>query len=237
MEENTKTLDIYVGNKIKERRKTLKLTQAELGDLLGVSYQQIQRYESGENTVSMVRALEIVKCLNVKLEYFYEGAPSKSPTKETGPSEIITRDNSRALKILLVEDSSSDELLFRKAVSNSEVPASVYAIQDPDQVMNYLLHPQKHGQERPDIILMDINIPRISGLTLLKKIKADPQLKVIPVVMLTNSVRNKEMLESYANHANGFIQKNADLHGFYTEIAVLLRYWGQSMILPNVTAH
>jgi CheY-like chemotaxis protein len=212
----------------------LGLTQVELATLLELSHQQVQRYESGENTISMVRALEIAQCLNVKLEYLYESAPLIKSTRQKSANGIIAKDASRPLKLLVVDDTSSDEMLFRKAVEKSSVAAEVDAIQFPQSVMNHLTN-ETTGLEGdlPDIIILDINMPRMSGLQLLKKIKSKPTLKYIPVIMLTHSVRSEDMLEAYANGASGFAQKNADLVEFYKDIDLLLQYWTRVIVLPS----
>lgn len=224
MEDNNKILDRHVGMKLRERRKALGLTQAELADLVGLSHQQVQRYESGENTISMARVLEIAKSLNVKLDYFYENAPI---TQESSNSGIIQKKIERPLKLVLIEDDPNDVLLFRKAIEKSAVAAEVEVVQNPEKAIDFI------QQRKPDLIVLDINMPRMNGLALLKKLKENEMLCLIPVVMHTNSIRNKELLEAYANHASGFIQKNSDLHHFYEDIHQLVTYWSKTMVLPR----
>lgn len=233
MEEHNKILDKYVGHRIRERRKMLGLTQSELAEMLGLSHQQIQRYESGDNTVSMSRALEIARCMNTDLSYFYANAPQERSAlhKQDG---VIKKDANRPLRILLVEDVSTDELLFRKAVDLSAVPAELHVIQKSENVLDFLTHHNtKYGVARPDIMVLDINMPRLNGLALLKKIKSDQKFGSMPVIMLTNSVRSKDMLDAYANQASGFIQKKSDLIAFYEDISLLLQYWSRTIVLPS----
>ncbi|MDR3448912.1 MAG: response regulator [Alphaproteobacteria bacterium] len=229
MDKDDKRFDKYVGQKIKDRRKQLGMTQAELSDILGLSYQQVQRYESGENTVAMPRLMEIAGILNARLDYFYQDAPLP-PREETG-REVIARKTGRTLNVLLIEDSPDDELLFRKAVANSNVPADIYVVQDSEKALDFIK--ARRGAEPPDLVVLDINMPRLNGLALLRQLKDNPKTRPLSVIMLTNSVRRKDMLESYAQGANGFIQKNSNLNEFYEDIKRTLQYWSQTVVLPG----
>ena len=119
VEEHNKILDKYVGLKIRERRKALGMTQAELAEVLALSHQQIQRYESGENTISMASVLRIAQALNVKPDCFYENAPLSKTADEDTSNGIIVKTTNRPIRVLLVEDVTTDELLFRKAAEKS----------------------------------------------------------------------------------------------------------------------
>jgi chemotaxis family two-component system response regulator Rcp1 len=237
-DENDRILDKHIGNKIKDRRKTLDLTQAELAKILGLSHQQVQRYESGENAPSMARLLEIANVLNVSPQYFYENAPLPRKPGTNQANETITKHLARPLRLLLVEDNPTDELLFRKAASKSAVACDIHTIHHAKEVMDFLAnHYTKFGMERPDLIVLDINMPQMNGLTLLKHIKENEELQPIPVIMLTNSIRAKDMLEAYKLNANGFIQKNSDLIGYYDDINRILQYWGQTVVVPGTQTH
>ena len=234
MEEDNKVLDRYIGLRIRERRKSMGMTQADLAALLSISHQQIQRYESGENTLTMVRILEIARCLNTKPDYFYENAPLPDRTKDGNDDNQTLKPLNRPLRLLLVEDTYSDELLFRKAVEKGAVPTEIHTINDPEKVMTYLgNHSAKDASKRPDLLILDINMPRLNGITLLKMIKGKTELKNLPVIMLTNSIRSKDMLDSYDNFANGYVQKNSDLLEFFDDINLILQYWSRAIILPN----
>lgn len=233
MDDDNKKLGKFVGNRIKERRKALGLTQADLARLLDLSHQQVQRYESGENTISVVSILRIAQVLNIKPDYFYQHAPltQKDEKKDQG---ILSKNLNRPLRVLLIEDTYSDELLFRKAVEQSAIATEVAAIQDARAVMPYLTGADgRDGAEPPDIVLLDINMPHINGLELIKQIRGHEKLRNLPVVMLTNSVRSKDMLEAYASYANGFVQKNSDLFGFFEDVNRILEYWSRTAILPS----
>lgn len=227
-EEDNKFLDKHIGDKIRQRRKALGLTQGELARIIGISHQQVQRYESGENPLSMSRLLEISNILNVKPDYFYENISTGKDAGQKITTGIIHKDSTRPLQIMLVEDSITDEVLFRKAVAGSAVAAELHVIQTPEKVIEYL-----KGGTLPDIVVLDINMPRMNGIELLKEIKKDAKLRMLPVIMLTNSIRSKDMLDAYANNAGGFIQKNCELEEFYQDINRVLQYWSMTIVLPN----
>lgn len=232
MEEDNKILDRYIGLRIRERRKTLGLTQADLAALLSISHQQIQRYESGENTLSMVRLLDIAHCLTIKPEYFYENAPLPDRGRVVEQDIVPLKPLNRPMRLLLVEDTYSDELLFRKAVEKSAVPVEITVISEPEKVMDFLEY-NSDRDTKPDLLILDINMPRLNGIALLKIIKGRAELKSLPVIMLTNSIRSKDMRDSYDNFANGYVQKNSDLLEFFEDMDLILQYWSRAIILPN----
>ncbi len=165
----------------------------------------------------MARLLEIANVLNANPQYFYENAPLPRKERHAAGGNHQQRAWARPLRLLLVEDNPTDELLFRKAASKSAVVCDIHTIHHAREVIDFLHnHYTKFGAERPDMIVLDINMPQIDGLTLLKKIKEDEALQPIPVIMLTNSIRTKDMMEAYKYNSNGFIQKNSDLMGFFT---------------------
>ena len=98
------SIEHYVGNKIRERRKLLKLNQTELATMLGISYQQVQKYESGATTLTLGRLMHIAKILNVQPHFFYEGAPVDASLSDAPASDVIVKHRKRPLQILLVEE-------------------------------------------------------------------------------------------------------------------------------------
>lgn len=233
MESDSRILDKYVGHKIRERRKALGLTQIELGEILGLSHQQVQRYETGENTVSMPRMLEIAAKLNVKPSFFYKNAPVRSEVGVRQPG-IISRELARPLRLWVVEDCSHDALLLRKALERSTISTEMQHYSSAEQALDAL---RRAGETAfPDLLLLDINMPRMNGLQVLEQIKREKPLSALPVIVLTNSIRSKDMQEAYARQASGFIQKNSDLMGFYEDIDRLLQYWCRTVILPGTAA-
>lgn len=227
------SIEQFVGNKIRERRKLLKLNQTELATMLGISYQQVQKYESGATTLTLGRLMHIAQILNVPPQFFYEGAPMPNAAVEVQQSEVISKTRKRPLQVLLVEDNTSDEILFKDAVERSGILSEIYCMQYPDRVMDFLQnHESKYGRQRPDIIVLDINLPKMDGMALLKQLKTAPDVADIPVLMLTNSIRVQEMRECYKLQAAGFIQKSMDFEEFCEDISSAIKYWAKTVILP-----
>lgn len=229
MKDNSKTIDGYIGQKIRDRRTKLHISQAELGQMLGVSAQQVQRYESGENGVAICKLPLLASTLNVKPNYFTDDLPADEAIGKP-VSGVIKRGLHRPLRILLVEDDTNDVLLFQTALSKTVHQATLHHLQKADLVLDYLN--RCNAGNVPDIILLDINMPRITGIEVLKQVKTS-QHKKIPIIMLTNSVRTRDMLVCYEHHASGFIQKSADLKQFYDDIDCILGYWSGMIILPS----
>lgn len=226
-------LDYHVGKRVKARREKLGLNQAELGDMIGVSYQQIQKYERGENKIPAGRLYQIANFLNVNTDYFFQGIKfSEDKDSKKGYLNIVRKNN---LNILLVEDNPADEMLTMEALSHAKCKNNVFVVHDGFQAMQYL---RKHGEysdvESPDIIILDLNIPRKSGLEVLKDIRRDRDFLGVPIVILTNSISPKDLDESYKYNISGYVSKSFDIDEFNRKIDLIVSYWTNVAILPSM---
>ena len=112
------------------------------------------------------------------------------------------------INILLVEDNEGDILLTLEALKEAKVNNTIHVVRDGEEALQYLRKQGRHKKaEAPDLILLDINLPKMDGKEVLAEIKKDETLMIIPVVVLTTSDSEKDILESYLNHANCFITK------------------------------
>jgi CheY-like chemotaxis protein len=141
--------------------------------------------------------------------------------------------------ILLVEDDKGDQELIRRSLASGRVRSELYIVEDGEEALDYLCQRGRFaGGEScplPDLILLDINLPRLDGKEVLRRIKADARLRHIPVVMLTTSQQEQDVLRSYANGANSFITKPARLDEFSKVIQGLQEYWFKIVTLhPGV---
>ncbi len=145
-------------------------------------------------------------------------------------------DGMRSIEILLVEDSPSDAALAIEAFENAKVANRIVLVEDGIEALVYLRGQGKYaGEPRPDIILLDLNLPRKNGREVLKDLKADPALQTIPVIVLTTSNRDKDIQEAYELHANCFIVKPVDFTKFIDVVKSLEDFWLTVVTLPRKT--
>lgn len=231
--EQHKAVYICIGQRIRERRKLLKLSQSELAEMMGFSYQQMQKYETGSSHVSASKLLLFAKILNVPPNYFYDGINLEKPIGKRLDSHLIQKTRTEPLHILLIEDNPGDVILFKKSLDRCPEPTKVNVIYDSETVMDVLYNYDiRHGRKSPDIIVLDLSLPRISGMELLKSIKKHPKTLELPVIILTHSVNVKDMVESYREGAAGFIQKCVDISEYEESVAVTVKYWSKTVVLP-----
>lgn len=140
------------------------------------------------------------------------------------------------VKILLVEDNPDHVMITKKALKEAKVINEVYVVEDGREALAFLQHQGQYQDlatsPKPGLILLDINMPKLSGTEVLKKIKADPELKRIPVVMLTVTKRDEDIVRSYDHGCNSFVQKPVEFDRFVQIIKEIGLYWG----LLNITS-
>jgi two-component system, chemotaxis family, response regulator Rcp1 len=137
------------------------------------------------------------------------------------------------IQILLVEDSPGDIRLTQEALKDSKVRNQLHIVQDGVEAMAFLHRTGNYaGVPRPDIILLDLNLPRKDGRSVLEEIKAEEGLRRIPVVILTTSDDEHDILRSYDLHANCYITKPIDLKQFVTIVKTIENFWFQIVKLP-----
>ena len=125
----------------------------------------------------------------------------------------------QAMHVLLVEDDPGDVLMTREAFEHYKLRNVLDVVTDGEQALQFLRRSGDYADApRPGLILLDLNLPRVDGLEVLAEIKADPVLKVIPVVILTTSQAQQDVLRSYALHANAYVSKPVDFERFMEAI-------------------
>ena len=140
----------------------------------------------------------------------------------------------RPIDILLVEDDPGDELITREAFEHNKLQNRLHVARDGEEGLNYLYQRGAYQDApRPDLILLDLNLPKYDGRHLLEKIKSDPDLSRIPVVVLTTSSAEEDILRSYKLHANAYVTKPVDLDQFIHAVRQIDEFFLQVVRLPD----
>jgi CheY-like chemotaxis protein len=141
--------------------------------------------------------------------------------------------NSQLIEILMAEDSPEDQLIAEQAIKSSKLINRVHAVGDGEEVLAFLRREGSFANApQPDLILLDVNMPRMSGLEALAEIKKHPQWKYIPVVILTSSDADRDVFTAYGHHANCYIVKPIDFARFIEVVKSIENFWFGVVKLP-----
>ncbi|OBI56173.1 response regulator [Mycobacterium sp. E787] len=141
----------------------------------------------------------------------------------------------RAIEILLVEDDPGDELITREAFEHNKLKNNLHVAHDGEEGLDFLYQRGPYeGAPRPDLILLDLNLPKYDGRQLLEKVKSDPDLSRVPVVVLTTSSAEEDILRSYELHANAYVTKPVDLDQFINAVRQIDEFFIQVVRLPGL---
>ena len=144
-----------------------------------------------------------------------------------------TNTSGRPIEILLVEDNPGDARLTMEALRDTKVSNNVSVVEDGVEALAFLRRQGAHaGAPRPDIVLLDLNLPKKDGREVLAEIKADEDLKKIPVVILTTSESDEDILKAYSLHANCYVRKPVDLDQFIKVVQSIEDFWFTIVKLP-----
>jgi CheY-like chemotaxis protein len=140
----------------------------------------------------------------------------------------------RVVNVLLVEDDPGDVLMTREAFEHHKLRNQLHVVNDGEQALQFLRRTGEYADApRPGLILLDLNLPRRDGLEVLADLKEDPELRVIPVVILTTSQADEDILRSYALHANAYVSKPVDFERFMDVIRQIDNFFVTVVELPH----
>ncbi len=234
--EMQKLLDQYIGRRLREKRQKRGLTLSDMADKLAVSHQQIQKYEQAQSRISAYTLFQLSEILGVDPGYFYHGYESYYRRLEKAQlnGEMIVHDRESVFNVLIVEDNAADELLTRRAFKCCSITTNLLVLHDAYSTIDFLRNKITNVDfPRPDLILLDLNLPKNDGVSILREIKRDREINDIPVVILTNSLSYNDMLSCYKNNASGFICKSFEFDVFQRHVESCLTYWSKTVVLPN----
>ena len=145
----------------------------------------------------------------------------------------MNNENGHAIEILLVEDNPGDVRLTREALKEAKVRNSLSVASDGVEAMAFLRREGIYSMApRPDIVLLDLNLPKKDGRQVLTEVKADPELRRIPVVILTTSKAEEDIIKTYDLHANCFVTKPVDFDQFVKVVQSIEHFWLSIVTLP-----
>jgi CheY-like chemotaxis protein len=140
----------------------------------------------------------------------------------------------RQIEVLLVEDDPGDVLMTREAFQDYKIANQLHVVQDGADALSFLRHEGEFSQApRPDLVLLDLNLPRVDGREVLQAIKSDAELASIPVVVLTTSEAEEDVLRSYSLHANAYVTKPVDFERFINVIRQIDDFFITVVRLPG----
>ena len=140
----------------------------------------------------------------------------------------------RTVDVLLVEDDPGDVLMTREAFEHHKIRNQLHVVNDGEQAMQFLRRTGEYASApRPGLILLDLNLPRRDGLEVLAELKGDPDLRTIPVVVLTTSEAEEDIARSYALHANAYVSKPVDFERFMDVIRQIDNFFVTVVELPH----
>jgi CheY-like chemotaxis protein len=143
----------------------------------------------------------------------------------------------KPIHILLVEDSPTDVLITQEALTQAHLLNTIVVVEDGVEALAYLRNQgQYHAAPRPDLILLDLNLPRKNGREVLAELKTDPALKSIPVVVLTTSQAEQDILGAYELYANCYVVKPVEFANFVEAVQSIRQFWFSIVTLPSEVA-
>lgn len=228
------SIDEYVGQKLRDFRRRVNITMFDLAEKVGISHQQIHKYELGQTKISTSMLYKFCKIFSVTPNCFFEGFTFDVPLSPVDTEEdITTLKNLNKINVLLVDDSAEDQFLFRSALEESNLNINMYCMHDAEEFLKIIKNKANiTHMPIPDIIFLDLNMPKIDGNSLLKSLKHNRELQYIPIIVLTGSIRRKDVMDAYKNYASGYIRKSFEFETFKENLQLALTYWTKAVILP-----
>lgn len=228
-------IDCFLGKKLRYFRTKVGWTLSDLAAQLGVSHQLVYKYEYGMTKISANTLYKLSQIFHTTPHSFYEGLSENNfKNNLENQQDSISLDKKEKINILLVEDNPADEFLVRKILDSSKYKSNLFCLHEGQEVMNFLRKKLDMTPfPKPDIILLDLNLPHVNGNSILKSLKQDREFQNIPVIVITNSLSKKDMENCYKNHASGYMSKAFDFNVFQNNLIKTIGYWADTVILPS----
>lgn len=228
------TIDEYMGQKLRDFRERIGLTLLECAKRVGVSHQQIHKYEAGQTKISPGILYKFCKLFSVTPNVFFEGYTLPDEECEGEEDDVNSYASLKKINILLVEDNAEEQFLIRKILDDYNFNINVFCVHDGEEFLNIIKRQINIMQvPPPDLIFLDLNMPKLDGIATLKLLKQSKELRHIPVIVLTGSIRIQDVMNAYTNYASGYIRKSFEYETLKNSIHLAIGYWTESVILPT----
>jgi CheY-like chemotaxis protein/DNA-binding XRE family transcriptional regulator len=224
------------GAAVRFHRDQLGISQEELAGRAGLHRTYISDVERGARNVSLESINRLATALQVSLSLLFARLEELSPDRPTGPS--LSADE--LVEILVVQDSNEDTALTIKALKDLRITNHIYTVRDGAAALDFLFcrgeFAHRKRTQRPQLILLDVTLPKIDGLEVLRQIKGDSRTRTIPVIVLTVSSRDREVAASQRLGAEAYIVKPIDFHNLSGVTPQLSLQWALLKRAPMVNA-
>ena len=229
-----KDFDIYLGKQLRSYRLQRNMTLMSVAKQVGMSYQQIQKYESANSKVSVALLFELASIYRISVDSLFQGFVQQNQITSYRLRDALS--NIPEFKVLIIEDNPADEAITRKALNDIQ-GLDILCVHDSIQAMELLKYKTLCSTfTKPDLIFLDIYLPKRDGVSILKDLKRDQSFINTPVVMLTNNVNLEVMISAYKYGAVGYICKSFNFSEFKESVVNCINYWFRSVIPPSKVA-
>lgn len=229
-------IDQFLGERVRVRRKKLGLSQTALGKLVGLSFQQIQKYEQGANRIPASKLYELAEVLQVPVSFFYEGVERYRETlvKQSGLSKLSTLRRT-ALSVWLVSSDPEDMQQLSEMIGASPTATEVTQIAHIDQLSTKLRDTkQQLVSQLPDVILACGQIKAQKGFQIIREVKRDRMLREVPIIVMTDLLAADDMHQAYQAYVSAYMIKHTDERKLSKSLNAMLAFWADAVILPSM---
>jgi CheY-like chemotaxis protein/DNA-binding XRE family transcriptional regulator len=215
--------DKFVGEKLRAIRDLRHLTRSDLSEILSVSSSLIQQYENGSVRMPLSTVFILSNALNVSVGYFLDGAKEVIAKTKTANDAYVSLDTRRHLNILIIESNAAGQLMLIKAIEAIKtIKTALYAVHNAEAAINFL---KKPNTPKPNLILLNLNLPKLDGFDFIKTLNNHSKFKAIPIIVLTNSIKYSDLERCYQHGIAGYFIKDLDFSRLKTYIEASLHYW------------
>ena len=226
-------IDKFIGLQLRKERKRRRLSLMDVSESVGVSYQQLQKYEQAKSRLTVSMLYRLVRLYGLDFGHFFEAVMLE--VMAHSDSRIIDcMEGSKRINVLVVEPDPSEEVNTRGILKEVSDLNALF-VHDGKQVLDVLKYKTLCPNfPKPNVVFMDVFIPKLDGIDVLKELKRDERTRDIPVVMLTNVVDDELTLQAYKHGASGYIIKERDKQLFRDNIVSCINYWTRTIIKPVI---